>query len=113
MSGETFTERFKRLTAGIPEPELLYILGVKDGALQKLIDGSTQSLKLEAGLRLADRLGVSPWLFTSSPERATLPVVSALVAETDAIEALQRQIDRLAKDVATLKGAGSRRTRAS
>jgi hypothetical protein len=117
MSGETFTERFKRLTAGIPEPELLYILGIKDGALTKLQDGTTQSLKLEAGLRLADRLGVSPWLFTSAPERATQPTppadenesVSLTLGEfrslRTTIEELQKAVGSVIDDVADLKDA--------
>lgn len=60
---ETFGERLGRLlkAANLPIPEAARLLGVREGAVYKALRGDTQSLKLDAALRLCKRLGVSPW----------------------------------------------------
>jgi transcriptional regulator with XRE-family HTH domain len=65
---ETFTERFNRLTANMTDGQLMDQLGLTMTALRKIKDGTTRTLKLRGGLRLARYLGVSPWYLICEPE---------------------------------------------
>lgn len=69
---ETFYERFGRLLdeAGVSDAGAAELLGVSQDIVRRLRKG-TGSLKLTGGLRLASRLGVSPWYLAMLPEPAT------------------------------------------
>ncbi|MDB5069548.1 MAG: hypothetical protein JWM87_659 [Candidatus Eremiobacteraeota bacterium] len=58
---ETFTDRFNRLTSDLRDVEVASLLDLTEGAVRKLRRGDTQTLKLDAALRLCKRLGISPW----------------------------------------------------
>jgi DNA-binding Xre family transcriptional regulator len=67
----SFSKRFKELVRGLNDTELGYILGVSADAARKMRTGDIKSLKLEAALRLAKELEVSPWYLAGEPEPAT------------------------------------------
>jgi hypothetical protein len=64
----SFSKRFKGLVQGLSDTELGYILGVSADAARKMRNGNIKSLKLQAGLRLARELKVSPWYLAGEPE---------------------------------------------
>jgi DNA-binding Xre family transcriptional regulator len=66
----SFSKRFKELVRGLNDTELGYILGVSADAARKMRTGDIKSLKLEAALRLARELKVSPWYLAGEPEPA-------------------------------------------
>lgn len=59
--GETFTDRFNRLTADLSDSDLMGDLGLSYHAVRKLRSGDTKTLKLDGALRLCKRLGITPW----------------------------------------------------
>jgi DNA-binding Xre family transcriptional regulator len=65
-----FSKRFKELVRGLNDTELGYILGVSADAARKMRTGDIKSLKLQAALRLARELSVSPWYLAGEPEPA-------------------------------------------
>jgi transcriptional regulator with XRE-family HTH domain len=65
-----FSKRFKELVRGLSDTELGYILGVSADAARKMRTGDIKSLKLEAALRLAKELKVSPWYLAGESEPA-------------------------------------------
>jgi len=86
---ETFTERFNRLTRGLSRKKIGQILDLTDGAVRKLQDGTTQTLKAHAAIALAAKVGVpveylsaqgplAPLEPSLSGEGATLPKASSL-----------------------------------
>lgn len=68
MPEETFTERFNRLVSGVSETEVGVILGISESAVRKLKRGDTQTLKLDGALRLANKLGISPFYLAGMPD---------------------------------------------
>lgn len=74
MANETFNKRFKQLVQGLSDTELGYVLGLSADAARKMRHGDIKSLKLQAALRLARKLDVSPWYIACEPEpTAPLP----------------------------------------
>ncbi len=70
MAVVNFSKRFKELVRGLNDTELGYILGVSADAARKMRMGDIKSLKLEAALRLARELKVSPWYLAGESEPA-------------------------------------------
>ena len=70
MAVASFSKRFKELVRGLNDTELGYILGVSADAARKMRTGDIKSLKLEAALRLARELKVSPWYLAGEAEPA-------------------------------------------
>lgn len=70
MAVASFSKRFKELVRGLNDTELGYILGVSADAARKMRTGDIKSLKLQAALRLARELKVSPWYLAGEPEPA-------------------------------------------
>jgi hypothetical protein len=68
----SFSKRFKELVRGLNDTQLGYVLGVSADAARKMRSGDIKSLKLQAALRLARELKVSPWYLAGEPEPATL-----------------------------------------
>jgi hypothetical protein len=73
VGNATFNKRFKEIVKDLSDTELGYILGVTADAARKMRRGDTKSLKLEAALRLARKMQVSPWYLAGEPEPATPP----------------------------------------
>ena len=71
MANETFNKRFKQLVQGLSDTELGYVLGVSADAARKMRQGDIKSLKLQAALRLARKLDISPWYIACEPEPAS------------------------------------------
>src|SRR2546423_8114695 len=71
MANETFNKRFKQLVQGLSDTELGYVLGLSADAARKMRHGDIKSLKLQAALRLARKLDVSPWYIACEPEPTT------------------------------------------
>src|ERR1700691_659948 len=71
MANETFNKRFKQLVQGLSDTELGYVLGVSADAARKMRQGDIKSLKLQAALRLARKLDISPWYIACEPEPTT------------------------------------------
>jgi transcriptional regulator with XRE-family HTH domain len=71
VASASFSKRFKGLVRGLSDTELGYILGVSADAARKMRNGDIKSLKLEAALRLARELNVSPWYLAGESEPAT------------------------------------------
>jgi transcriptional regulator with XRE-family HTH domain len=76
VAGASFSKRFKGLVQGLSDTELGYILGVSADAARKIRNGDIRSLKLQAALRLARELKVSPWYLAGEPEPA-IPLASS------------------------------------
>jgi hypothetical protein len=110
VSDETFTERFNRLTEHMSEPELCYVLDLTSSALRKLRDGRTQSLKFDAGLRLAEKLGVSPWYIAGKaepqPQREIEEAIEAARIKPRAGASLETETEPLARQVGTEAATG-------
>jgi transcriptional regulator with XRE-family HTH domain len=70
MATINFSKRFRELVRGLSDTELGYILGVSADAARKVRNGDIKSLKLQAALRLARQLDVSPWYLAGEPEPA-------------------------------------------
>jgi transcriptional regulator with XRE-family HTH domain len=66
-----FSKRFKELVRGLNDTQLGFILGVSADAARKMRNGDIKSLKLQAALRLARELKVSPWYLAGEPEPPT------------------------------------------
>ena len=71
VSSVSFSKRFKELVKDLSDTELGYILGVSADAARKMRVGDIKSIKLEAGLRLAKAIGVSPWYLAGEAEPPT------------------------------------------
>jgi transcriptional regulator with XRE-family HTH domain len=72
----SFSKRFKELVRGLNDTQLGFVLGVSADAARKMRNGDIKSLKLQAALRLARELKVSPWYLAGEPEPAT-PLAAA------------------------------------
>ena len=70
VANASFSKRFKALVQGLNDTELGYILGVSADAARKMRNGDIKSLKLQAALRLARELKVSPWYLAGEAEPA-------------------------------------------
>lgn len=71
MAVASFSKRFKELVRDLNDTQLGYILGVSADAARKMRNGDIKSLKLQAALRLARELKVSPWYLAGEAEPAT------------------------------------------
>jgi hypothetical protein len=71
VSSASFSKHFKELVRGLNDTELGYILGVSADAARKMRNGDIKSLKLQAALRLARELQVSPWYLAGEAEPTT------------------------------------------
>lgn len=71
MANRSFSKRLKDLVQGLSDTELGFILGVSADAARKMRNGDIKSLKLQAALRLARELKVSPWYLAGEPEPTT------------------------------------------
>jgi transcriptional regulator with XRE-family HTH domain len=74
----SFSKRFKELVRGLNDTQLGYVLGVSADAARKMRSGDIKSLKLQAALRLARELKVSPWYLAGEPEPAKPSVARPL-----------------------------------
>jgi len=70
MAASSFSKRFKDAVKGLSDAELGAVLGVTTDAARKMRSGRIKSLKLEAALRLARELKISPWYLAGEPEPA-------------------------------------------
>lgn len=70
MAGSSFSKRFRDAVKGLSDAELGAVLGVTTDAARKMRSGRIKSLKLEAALRLARELKISPWYLAGEPEPA-------------------------------------------
>jgi hypothetical protein len=64
---ETFSDRFKRLTARIPEAEIAYVMGQTTQAIYRYQSGDASSIKLGPALKLCRHLNISPWELWGEP----------------------------------------------
>jgi hypothetical protein len=71
VANAAFNKRFKDLVKDLSDTELGYTLGVSADAARKMRSGDIKSLKLEAALRLARKLRISPWYLAGEPEPTT------------------------------------------
>ena len=71
MTAASFSKRFKELVRGLSDTELGFILGVSADAARKMRSGDIKSLKLQAALRLARELEISPWYLAGEVEPTT------------------------------------------
>jgi transcriptional regulator with XRE-family HTH domain len=71
MTAASFSKRFKELVRGLNDTELGFVLGVSADAARKMRNGDIKSLKLQAALRLARELKISPWYIAGEVEPAT------------------------------------------
>lgn len=71
VANRSFSKRLKELVQGLSDTELGFILGVSADAARKMRNGDIKSLKLQAALRLARELKVSPWYLAGEPEPTT------------------------------------------
>jgi hypothetical protein len=70
VANATFNKRFKEIVQDLNDTELGYVLGVSADAARKMRSGDIKSLKLQAALRLARKMQVSPWYLAGEPEPA-------------------------------------------
>ena len=68
VTANSFSKRFKDLVQDLSDTELGFVLGVSADAARKMRNGDIKSLKLQAALRLARELKVSPWYLAGEPE---------------------------------------------
>src|ERR1700686_1031946 len=129
VGNATFNKRFKEIVKDLSDTELGYILGVTADAARKMRRGDTKSLKLEAALRLARKMQVSPWYLAGEPEptisfsagprgrkgqqkggaadrtavRAQLETAEGALLLHDELVALRKRVQRLEAAVAKLR----------
>jgi hypothetical protein len=96
-----FTKRVKELVRDIDNAELGHILGVTTDGARKLRLGNTVSLKLQAGLRLAAYLGISPWYLAGEPEPATPLLPPDVASRQGRRKKVDHTLVRTQLDVAT------------
>src|ERR1700686_19997 len=77
VGNSTFNKRFKEIVRDLSDTELGYILGVTADAARKKRGGDTKTLKLQAALRLARKMQISPWYLAGEPEPA-IPLAHGL-----------------------------------
>lgn|ERR1700729_1648759 len=70
MAASGFNRRFREVIKGLTDAELGAILGVTTDAARKMRTGRIKSLKLEAALRLAREMKISPWYLAGETEPA-------------------------------------------
>jgi transcriptional regulator with XRE-family HTH domain len=102
MAASSFSRRFREVIKGLTDAELGAILGVTSDAARKMRTGRIKSLKLEAALRLARELKVSPWYLAGEPEPAT-----RLAARSPSDRHRHRQAEKARSDRAQLETAES------
>ena len=68
MAASGFSKRFREVIRGLSDAQLGAILGVTTDAARKMRAGRIKSLKLEAALRLARELRISPWYLAGETE---------------------------------------------
>ena len=102
---ETMTERFNRLTKGMSDAEIAFVMGITVPGIRKIKAGDTQTMKLDNALRLCRRLSVSPWYLAGEPE-PTQPASAG--GETEAIGhaagALEAAVRELTAEVRAQRG---------
>ena len=81
MAVASFSKRFKELVRGLNDTQLGFVLGVSADAARKMRNGDIKSLKLQAALRLAKELKVSPWYLAGESEPPT-PLAARLPEES-------------------------------
>jgi len=72
MAASGFGRRFREVIRGLSDAQLGAILGVTTDAARKMRAGRIKSLKLEAALRLARELKISPWYLAGESEPVRL-----------------------------------------
>lgn len=103
---ETFYQRFARLLdeSDLSDAAAADLLGISQDIVRRLRSGKG-SIKLAGGLRLALRLGVSPWYLACLPEPVTPTAASGREQTEPSTElATKADFDKLEGDV---KGLGS------
>lgn len=92
---DDFSERLSALARqkGLDVTALSRASGLKEGAIYKLLRGDQKTTSLQAGLRLAEALGVNPWVLAFGAERGA--GVSFFSPEADPVAALKAQIERV------------------
>jgi hypothetical protein len=116
VASASFSKRFKTLVKGLNDTELGYVLGVSADAARKMRNGDIKSLKLQAALRLARELKVSPWYIAGEPEpqsparkgrgaldQAQLETAESALLLHDEIVELRSRVRRLEADVEELR----------
>jgi hypothetical protein len=130
VANATFNKRFKEIVRDLSDTELGYILGVTADAARKMRSGDIKSLKLQAALRLARKMQISPWYLAGEPEpasplaqgppgrrgqqrgqraadrtseRAQLDTAESALLLLDELVALQKRVRRLEAAVAKLR----------
>jgi hypothetical protein len=108
---ETFTERFNRLTGHMSEQELCYVLDLSAGAVHKIRDGRTQSLKLDSALRLCERIKISPWYLagradpvpslSAKPQADAAAEIESVGLAAGSLEAALRELTKVVRDQET------------
>ncbi len=98
---ETLAERFARLVdaAGLSNRDVAHVMGVSEAAVYKIRRGDSKELSLRSALRLARRLGVSPYYLAGETEprkNADGSMQPEDASETG--EPLGEKVDRLATD---------------
>ncbi len=83
MASTKFSKRFKELVADMSDTELGFILGVSATAAGKMRNGDIKSLKLQAALRLARELQISPWYLGGEPEPVKQHSAGGIAKEQD------------------------------
>lgn len=95
---ETLAERFSRLLteAGISLEQAAAVMGVKIDTTRRIASGGSKSMRLVEGLRLARRLGVSPYYLACLTEdrQAMLPDAEAESMRSD-MRILMERMDEI------------------
>src|ERR1700692_3888690 len=90
MSTDPFNKRFKQRVKDLNDTELGYVLGVSADAARKMRHGDIKSLKLQAALRLARKLEISPWYIGCEAEpTAPLPQTRGKRRPSSALGAME------------------------
>lgn len=76
-----FSQRFEILAEGLTDGKLMDVLDLTLTPVRKLKTGSTQTIKLDAGLRLCQMRGASPYWLAGLPEPP-----ADLVVEQDGVK---------------------------
>jgi len=103
MERTKFTRRFRELVADLSDKELGLIMGVSAIAARKMRNGDIKSLKLQAALRLAKELKISPWYLGGEPEPVTSARTEAL-AKSAGREVAKSSTSRKAAPRESLEG---------
>ena len=109
---ETFAERLRRLRTAhsLSTSDLAYRVGVTEGAIRQMESGRTKSANFTLGLKLSETLDVDPWYLATGVGQKPEQNRESGGSAKDRLARLEARMERVERDVATLRDVRKRAT---